>query len=89
MCQYEGCGQAFGRKGTLKKHISGVHLNVRKHVCSYKGCGKAFTEKGNLKTHVMGVHLKTRPKYPRKAAGRGDYESDGGDDDGVGDVGDV
>ena len=51
------CGYVASQKIHLKRHIEGVHENI-KHVC--EKCGYAASQKGNLKTHIKAVHEKTR-----------------------------
>lgn len=60
MCEYEGCGKSFLRKGHLQRHLSSAHLKERPFVCSQKGCGAAFALKHHLTRHEK-LHEKSKP----------------------------
>ena len=54
----ETCGQKFGLRTMLNKHVNSAHN--RTHVCDY--CGKRFGGKDKLKTHTY-THTGEKP-YP-------------------------
>ena len=56
-CQVEECGRLFTTKFNLVRHISTVHLRIRKWKCSI--CGLKFGSKQNLQEHEN-IHSKTR-----------------------------
>mmetsp|Transcript_5260 Transcript_5260/g.15716 ORF Transcript_5260/g.15716 Transcript_5260/m.15716 type:complete len:402 (+) Transcript_5260:115-1320(+) len=44
------CGNSFGVRSKLQRHIRSVHENIRTHQCDL--CGKMFKEKNHLKKHT-------------------------------------
>ena len=48
------CGRVFNWKGTLKRHVTNVHLDLRAFSCEHCGC--CFKQKGNLNAHVKSMH---------------------------------
>ncbi len=60
MCEYEGCGKSFLRKGHLQRHQSTAHLKERPFVCSHEGCSAAFALKHHLTRHEK-LHENPKP----------------------------
>jgi KRAB domain-containing zinc finger protein len=56
--QCSECGNAFGQKGDLTRHMV-VQTKEKCHQCSE--CRKAFGHKGHLKTHMV-IHTQEK-KY--------------------------
>ena len=50
------CGDKFGRKETLEKHITTVHLGLRLYPCTVEGCGKTFRDGCALRNHGRAQH---------------------------------
>lgn len=53
-CTYEGCSKVFSRLPNCKKHIDGVHLNLRKFRCEV--CKFKFKTASSLKMHTVARH---------------------------------
>ncbi|KAK2163481.1 hypothetical protein LSH36_79g11008 [Paralvinella palmiformis] len=49
------CGKMFNKRGRLKLHVEGVHLDV-KYKCNI--CGRSFTQLGNVRRHKASVHAR-------------------------------
>ena len=58
------CGQSFGQKGHLKRHMDIVHLKLKPHKC--EECGETFGRKEYLKAHMDTVHLKLKSQEQMK-----------------------
>ena len=66
MCEFEGCGKSFLRKGHLQRHCTSAHMKERPFVCLQGGCGAAFALKHHLTRHEK-LHTKCKPfecKWP-------------------------
>ena len=57
-CQVPECDKVFTTKFNLVRHISTVHLKIRKWGC--KTCGLKFGSKQNLQEHEN-IHEKKKP----------------------------
>ncbi len=51
----ELCDMLFIAKSDLKKHVDGVHHNLRPHPCPIEGCASAFKQKPHLTAHLNGA----------------------------------
>ena len=54
----ESCGASFALKGSLKKHMRGVHTGSKPYVCDI--CGRTFSQSSNLNVHRR-LHQDDRP----------------------------
>ena len=50
------CGKEFKRKGSLDRHIQGVHQEGLTSMFKCSVCLKEFKQKSHLKTHLRNVH---------------------------------
>ena len=59
------CFKQFKRKGSLGRHMNGVHgqgESEHKHKCHL--CTKEFKQKSHLKTHMKNIHHEGGPPLP-------------------------
>ncbi|KAK6040536.1 zinc finger, C2H2 type [Cooperia oncophora] len=57
----EECGQKFGRRGGLRRHVQMVHQN-HLHMCPYEGCDHpGYKCSKALTAHIRSVHTNVRP----------------------------
>ena len=53
-CPIEGCSKSYSTRGNLKRHINGVHRNLRPFECDI--CGESFQQQTNLDDHIAAIH---------------------------------
>lgn len=57
-CPDPVCGQRFGQKGSMARHVRARHEQRRPHVCAT--CGKRFAERWTRSVHERNVHERRR-----------------------------
>ena len=62
VCDYENCGKAFSRPGTLSDHKKRNHEKVFQHVCPI--CEKRFYGRSDMLTHIV-IHDEARQQRER------------------------
>ena len=62
VCDYEDCGKAFARPGTLSDHRKRNHEKVFQHVCPI--CEKRFYGRSDMLTHIV-IHDEARQQRER------------------------
>ena len=50
------CGKVFKRKGSLDRHVLGVHQQGVTSMFKCPVCLKEFKQKSHLKTHLKNIH---------------------------------
>lgn len=61
-CPYEECQKLYTTKKTLKIHIEGVHMKIKKFRCKISNCGYTSYQRTNMITHQINVHKLPNPK---------------------------
>jgi len=56
------CGQSFGQKSSLNKHVQAIHEQLKLFECDI--CFSAFSQKSYMKQHKELMHSAVKPKYP-------------------------
>jgi len=62
ICDYDNCGKAFSRPGTLSEHKRRNHEKVLQHVCPI--CEKRFYGRSDMLTHIV-IHDEARQQRER------------------------